>query len=89
MPPTSPPERQVSQTGQALNLQQVGSRPEDIAQARAQVEQLQQALSLQQVGARSEDIEAARAQVLSAQGQVQSVQTQIEDTIIRAPFRVA
>ncbi|HEY9908736.1 MAG TPA: efflux RND transporter periplasmic adaptor subunit [Thermosynechococcaceae cyanobacterium] len=78
---------QVTQAGQGLNLQQVGFRPEEIAQARAQVEQLQQALSLQQAGARSEDVDAARAQVLSAEGQVQSVQTQINDTIIRAPFR--
>jgi HlyD family secretion protein len=77
---------QVFQTGQALNLQQVGARPEDIIQARAQVEQLQQALNLQQVGARTEDIEAARAQVMTAEGQVQSVQTQINDTVIRAPF---
>lgn len=77
---------QVEQAKQAANLQQTGSRPEEIAAARAQVEQLRQALSLQQAGSRSEDIAAARAQVLNAQGQLKTVQTQINDTIIRAPF---
>lgn len=77
---------QVEQAQQALNLQQVGSRAEDIAAARAQVEQLRQSLSLQQAGTRAEDIAAARAQVLNAQGALQNVQTQINDTVIRAPF---
>lgn len=77
---------QVEQAQQAVNLQQTGSRPEEIAAARAQVEQLRQALSLQQAGSRSEDIAAARAQVLNAQGQLKTVQTQINDTILRAPF---
>ena len=77
---------QVEQANQATNLQQTGTRPEEIAAARAQVEQLKQALSLQQEGNRSEDIEAARAQVMNAQGQLKTVQTQINDTQIRAPF---
>jgi len=77
---------QVEQAKQATNLQQTGTRPEEIAAARAQVEQLKQALSLQQEGSRSEDIEAARAQVMNAQGQLKTVQTQINDTVIRAPF---
>lgn len=77
---------QVEQAKQAVNLQQTGTRPEEIAAARAQVEQLRQALSLQQAGSRSEDIAAARAQVLNAQGQLKTVQTQINDTVIRAPF---
>lgn len=76
----------LTQQQQALNLQQTGSRPEDIAQARAQVEQLKQAVSLQQAGNRPEDIDQARAQLMNAQGALQSVQTQINDTIIRAPF---
>lgn len=77
---------QVEQARQATNLQQSGTRPEDITAARAQVEQLRQSLSLQQEGNRSEDIEAARAQMMSAQGQLKTVQTQINDTVIRAPF---
>lgn len=77
---------QVEQAKQAANLQQTGTRPEEITAARAQVEQLKQALSLQQAGSRPEEIAQARAQVLNAQGQLKTVQTQINDTIIRAPF---
>lgn len=77
---------QVEQSRQALNLQQSGTRPEEIAAARAQVEQLRQALSLQRSGSRAEDIAAARAQVMNAEGALQTVQTQISDTVIRAPF---
>jgi HlyD family secretion protein len=76
----------VDQMAQALSLQQTGTRPEDIAQARAQVEQLKQSLSLQKTGARSEEIAAARAQVMNAQGFLTTIQTQVDDTVIRAPF---
>jgi HlyD family secretion protein len=54
--------------------------------ALAQVTKAQQAYSEQKKGARVEDIAQARAQVLQAQGQVQTIQTQIDDTVIRAPF---
>lgn len=54
--------------------------------AQAQVIKAQQAYSEQKKGARVEDIDQARAQVLQAQGQVQTIQTQINDTVIRAPF---
>lgn len=77
---------QVEQTRLALNLQQSGTRPEEIAQARAQVEQAKQALNLQQSGARPEEIAQARAQVMSAKGALQTIQTQINDATIRAPF---
>ncbi len=54
--------------------------------ARAQVVQAQQALSLQETGSRPEDIAQAEAQVITAQGALQSVQVQVEDTVIKAPF---
>ncbi|MBV8884735.1 MAG: efflux RND transporter periplasmic adaptor subunit [Chroococcidiopsidaceae cyanobacterium CP_BM_RX_35] len=54
--------------------------------ARAQVVQVEQALAEQRKGSRVEDIAQARAQVLTAQGQVQTIQTQIDDTVLRAPF---
>jgi HlyD family secretion protein len=76
----------VSEAQQALSLSQAGTRTEEIAQARAQVKQKQQALSLSQAGTRIEEITQARAQVLSAQGGLQSIQAQLNDTIIRAPF---
>ena len=67
-------------------MQRAGTRPEEIAQARAQVKQAQEALDLQKAGARKEDIEQARAQVMSAEGGLQTVRSQINDTVIRAPF---
>jgi HlyD family secretion protein len=76
----------VDQLTQALNLQQTGTRPEEITAARAQVEELKQVVSLQKTGTRSEEIDAARAQVMAAQGQLTTVQTLINDTVIRAPF---
>ncbi|MBD2461272.1 efflux RND transporter periplasmic adaptor subunit [Oscillatoria sp. FACHB-1407] len=54
--------------------------------AQAEVVEVQQALALSQAGYRTEDIAQARAQVESARGVLQTIQTQIEDTIIRAPF---
>ncbi len=77
---------EVEQAKQALNLQQSGSRPEEIAQARAEVEQAKQALELQRLGARPEEIAQARAQVMTAEGAMQTVQAQLNDTVIRAPF---
>jgi HlyD family secretion protein len=77
---------QVQEAQQALALQKSGTRKEDIEQAQAKVKQLQQALKLSQAGARKEDIEQARAQANSARGSLQTIQTQINDTIIRAPF---
>ncbi|HIK19411.1 MAG TPA: efflux RND transporter periplasmic adaptor subunit [Leptolyngbyaceae cyanobacterium M33_DOE_097] len=77
---------QLAQAQQALSLQKAGSRSEDIAEARAQVEQARQALSLQRAGTRPEEIEQARAQVETAQGSVETTQSRIADTVIRAPF---
>lgn len=55
-------------------------------QAAAQLTRSQQALALQRAGSRPEDVEQARAQVKTAEGQLQTIQAQLEDTIIRAPF---
>ncbi|MBD0265092.1 MAG: efflux RND transporter periplasmic adaptor subunit [Tolypothrix sp. Co-bin9] len=77
---------QVNEAQQALGLQKAGSRPEDIQQAQAVVRQRQQALALLKAGTRTEDIEQARAQLASARGSLQTIQTQINDTVLRAPF---
>ena len=77
---------QVNEAQQALGLQKAGSRPEDIEQLRAVVRQRQQALALLKAGTRTEDIEQARAQLASARGSLQTIQTQINDTVLRAPF---
>jgi HlyD family secretion protein len=54
--------------------------------AAAQVQEMQQLLSLQQTGARPEAIAQARAQVEAAKGAVQTIQAQLNDTVLRAPF---
>lgn len=77
---------QVQEAEQALLLQETGSRSEDIEQARAKVKQLQQSYSLMKEGARKEEIDQARAQVNSARGSLQTILSQINDTVIRAPF---
>ncbi|MEG3918649.1 efflux RND transporter periplasmic adaptor subunit [Microcoleus sp. T3_A4] len=76
----------VEQKRQALALARSGARPEDIAGGQAAVEQKQQALALLEAGSRPEDIAQARAQVLAARGSLQSVQAQVNDTVLRAPF---
>ncbi|MGQ9869731.1 efflux RND transporter periplasmic adaptor subunit [Leptodesmis sp.] len=55
-------------------------------QAAAQLTRSQQALALQRAGSRPEDVAQARAQVKTAEGQLQTIRAQLEDTIIRAPF---
>ncbi|MEO0647502.1 MAG: efflux RND transporter periplasmic adaptor subunit [Cyanobacteria bacterium J06650_10] len=54
--------------------------------AKANVTNAQQALSLSQAGSRQEEIAQAQAQVTQASGALNTIETQIEDTIIRAPF---
>jgi len=54
--------------------------------ARAEVENAQQALNLSQAGSRSEEVSQAEAEVVQAEGALATIETQIEDTIIRAPF---
>ncbi len=54
--------------------------------ARASLAEAQQQLQELVQGSRSEDIAAARAQVEAARAQVAQIQTQLDDTVIRAPF---
>ncbi len=54
--------------------------------AQAQVQEAEQALAIVEQGSRLEDINQAIAQVESARGSLQSIQAQLDDTVIRAPF---
>lgn len=54
--------------------------------AQAQVREQQQALELLRQGARPEAIAQARAQVEAARGNLQTVESDLADTAIRAPF---
>jgi HlyD family secretion protein len=69
-----------------LSLIQEGTRKEEILQAQAGIRTQQQTLSLLKAGSRPEEIQKARATVMSARGSLQNVMTQMEDTIIKAPF---
>jgi HlyD family secretion protein len=52
----------------------------------ARVSALKAHLDLIEAGSRVEDIAAARAQLQQARGDLTSIQAQLEDTVIRAPF---
>lgn len=54
--------------------------------AQAEVDSARQALNLSRAGSRSEEIAQAKAQVLQFQGALTTIETQIEATVIRAPF---
>jgi HlyD family secretion protein len=77
---------QVMDAEQALALQQAGSRPEQITQAAARVEQQAQTVAALKAGSRAEDIAQAQAQVAAAQGALDTIQAQLNDTKILAPF---
>ncbi|MEI7835464.1 MAG: efflux RND transporter periplasmic adaptor subunit [Planctomycetota bacterium] len=64
---------------------EAGSRPEDVATARAQLDQARQAWQLQVNGPRKEDIDAAGAALASAQAALKAVETQITELHILAP----
>jgi HlyD family secretion protein len=69
-----------------IALQVLNQRRADRDSAKAKVEEVKQALSLQQSGSRQEEIDQAKAEVVAAIGSVKSIQTQLDDTIVRAPF---
>jgi len=77
--------QQLFNTG-AISQRELNNSLADRDSAIAQLAQNKQALSLQQAGFRPEEIAEARAQVTTAEGSLQTVQTQIADTVIRAPF---
>ncbi len=77
---------QVTEAEQGLALQEAGTRPEEIDQAQAKVDQQAQAVALLKAGTRQEEIDQARAQVQSARGSLQTVESQLKDTQIVAPF---
>ncbi len=57
-----------------------------LAQAKAEVETAKQQFSLLKAGSREEDIRAAQHEMQRAKGQLNFLQSQLNDTRIRAPF---
>jgi HlyD family secretion protein len=79
-------EASVKEAAEELSLLKEGTRQEEIAMARAAVKTQQETLDLLISGSRKEEIEQANGAVLSALGYLQTIETKIEDTIIKAPF---
>jgi HlyD family secretion protein len=77
---------QVMEAEQGLALQNAGTRPEQIEQAQARVDQQAQTVAALKAGNRSEDIDAARAQVQAARGALQTIEAQLNETKVTAPF---
>jgi HlyD family secretion protein len=77
---------QVMEAEQGLALQNAGTRPELIEQAQARVNQQAQTVVALKAGNRSEDIDAARAQVQAARGALQTIEAQLNETSVTAPF---
>jgi HlyD family secretion protein len=86
----------AAESSHASNLQLYGSGAisrvdfdasrSSVLAGRAHVQALASRLRLLQAGARSEDIAAARGEVTQARGALATIETRIEDTVIRAPF---
>ncbi len=79
-------ETQVVEAEQGLNLQNAGTRPEQIDQAQARLDQQAQTVAALKAGTRSEDIDQARAQVQAARGSLETIESQLNDTNVVAPF---
>ncbi len=76
----------VAEVQQALRQSQMGSRVEDIASLSAQVDQARSAYQQAKNGSRPEEIAQLTAAVGVAQAQVDSAQSQLQDSLVVAPF---
>lgn len=76
----------VAQQVQAVAVLKAGTRKEEIAQAQAKVVQQVQAVAVLRAGTRKEEIAQAQAQVQAAQGALKTIQDQIQETTVVAPF---
>jgi HlyD family secretion protein len=76
----------VEQQVQSVAILKAGTRKEEIAQAQAKVAQQVQAVAVLKAGTRKEEIAQAQAQVQAAQGALKTIQDQIKETAVMAPF---
>ena len=70
----------------AISQQDLELSLTDRDQALARLQQAKQVLDLRKSGSRPEEIAQARGQLQQAQGALQVIQSQLNDTILRAPF---
>lgn len=68
-----------------LALAREGTRPEDIAEARAALAEAEQAAALTQAGFRPEEIAEARANLQAADATVAAIQQQLRELTVNAP----
>jgi HlyD family secretion protein len=76
----------ISQDDLDAVLNEAETAQATLEQNQANLREAQQQFALTRSGNRVEDIAEAAAQLKEAQGNLQAVQVQLEDTIIRAPF---
>lgn len=69
-----------------LQQLQKGTRIEEINRVAAEVAEAEQALAQSQNGSRPEAIAQAEAEAAAAKGELQAVEVQQQDTVIRVPF---
>jgi HlyD family secretion protein len=77
-------EGQIRAARAKLSRLVAGARVEEKVEAKARVDQAQTALDLLLAGTRKEDIAVAEAQVASLEAQLADIQTQIDETTVRA-----
>ena len=68
-----------------LNKLQRGTRPEELAEARAQLDEANQVWLLRKSGFRAEEIAEAEAAAAAAEATKQAMRRQIEELVIKAP----
>jgi HlyD family secretion protein len=78
-------EAETRETTAQVDAAIVRSSEHRVTAARAALKQSQEKLSMAHIGGRREDIDIARASVKEIEGNVQRLQTQIAQTLIKAP----
>jgi HlyD family secretion protein len=78
-------EAEVRETTAQVDAAIVRSAEHRVTAAKAALKQTQEKLSMAHIGGRREDIDIARASVKEIEGNVQRLQTQIAQTLIKAP----
>lgn len=75
----------VAAAEQELAMLQAGTRPEEIAEARATLAEAEQALKLMEAGYRTEDVAQAQAQVEAAEAKVAAIEVQLKELEVVSP----
>ncbi|NEQ50720.1 MAG: efflux RND transporter periplasmic adaptor subunit [Leptolyngbya sp. SIO3F4] len=70
----------------AISTRELDNTRADYEQALARESEAKSALEQARNGSRVEDIAQARAEVMQAEGALEIIQAQLEDTVLRAPF---